>query len=220
MNQDTIDLAAFGPQYRARQPAECAGCGTRIQPGDMQRGDGDRRTICAGCGEAPVTRSQLRPARILRHLTTVNGTGAISRDLAAVIGEPPGKRALIITGGVLRRAELEGLVRRAGERPTRGGRAAVIWEITDAGRAQLALLDAADRRRRAGYLVSSRVHAWRQAMIADTRASLPAGLDHAERQRIARSLRCQGLTLADIGQVFGITRERVRQILALTKFTQ
>lgn len=100
-------------------------------------------------------------------------------------------------------------------RPRRGrAAAAVIWAATPEGRAWLAQLDAAERRRREPHVVRTRVRAWRQRMIADTRASLPADLDHAERQRIARSLRCQGLHLVDIGDVFGITRERARQILS------
>lgn len=94
------------------------------------------------------------------------------------------------------------------------------WFITSAGVHYLAIgMDAGIRRQR-------REQAERQYAVEEAHRKLvsdalteaydkydPETTDRCERDQVMRKLREQGCTLHDIGQVFGVTRERVRQIL-------
>lgn len=69
-----------------------------------------------------------------------------------------------------------------------------------------------NRPAKARGLCHSHWRRWR--MYGDPEATTPAVADRNERDKKIRDLRRQGLTLAEIGRHFGLTRQRVQQILA------
>lgn len=94
------------------------------------------------------------------------------------------------------------------------------WFITEAGVAYLAAgMDAGIRAARAAYrqeLAEQHLAARKRADGMITQAYLdydPHATYACERARVMRELRDAGCTLAEIGGVFGVTRERARQIL-------
>jgi hypothetical protein len=145
-------------------------------------------------------------ALMLRHLAA--GEGVTTPWLVAKLGQWPSRQTITTAGHQLRQHEAAGRTVITGKRSY-----SFVWEITPAGREWLARKEAAWRAERETLVVRTAVRRWRAVMVEQARAGLPLVLDRAERRRLAWSLRRQGLTLDDIGRVFGVTREGARKIL-------
>jgi len=182
-------------------------------------------------GEPPNTR------RVLELLAEAGGEGTRGPDIARhfTVNPPvmpslgdlgPGsqslQRRLAWTNQILDRLALHGYVYKGGTEPSPYYHRvpAHRWFITGGGVQYLADGLAEGRRR-----VRREREAAEAARLAEHRKRLDDLLTQAyvendpektpacERERVIRKLRGEGCTLQDIGDVFGITRERVRQIL-------
>jgi DNA-binding PadR family transcriptional regulator len=159
-----------------------------------------------------------RPVRILRALAA-SPDGLTAPGLVAELAEgiEPRQQALTWYGSILRDYSEKGLTVRAGR--TGGGWQrcpAVIYRITDEGLARLAYVDDEPNRKaafdkaltEAGEAASRRHAALAQAAQAYSRAT-----PRDDRRAVALHLRNLGCTLEEIGQLFGVSREMIRQDL-------
>jgi predicted ArsR family transcriptional regulator len=104
--------------------------------------------------------------------------------------------------------------------PKRRGRPAILWRITPAGRAWLDEHDQAQARAAAAAAEAQRKteqaqHAAteRDHALDKARATFNRQTPRASRKRAAHQLRDLGATLDQIGAVFHISKERIRQDL-------
>ena len=133
------------------------------------------------------------------------------------------QRRLTWTNQILDRFRRRGWVVRGGKEPSRyyNNVPSWRWYVTDAGVEYLAAGMAAGLRAARDAELKRRAaeHAAWQRHLDDmiTQAYIdfdPAETPQCERDAAMRTLREAGCTLGSIGGVFGVTRERVRQVLA------
>lgn len=165
--------------------------------------------------------SKARNGRTLRILYALRDApdGLTAPDLIERLGEGIEHfSALRAYGNDLRRRERKGHVERAGQIPGAYHNVpTTVWRLTGAGRDYLAYLDAApereaDAQRAATELAEAaivRAHALTRAAATYGGRQVP----RAERRKAAAELRSLGCMLEEIGQVFGVTREMIRQDL-------
>jgi hypothetical protein len=169
---------------------------------------------------------------ILERLDAAGATGMLSKDLALSFRlRPRGLHATQVeVNTCLDKLCQAGRVLRGGLEPSPyyHGSPAFRWYITPAGTAHLKAGGlkgkAAARRAVQARSQDARDQAARQRADAEARArvrvqSLAPGCTR-ERNEVIRELRATGLTLAFIGALLGITRERTRQVLASIRVRQ
>lgn len=164
-----------------------------------------------------------RPVRILRALDCSPGplsTSQIVDELAE--GIEPRQQALSWYGQILRRHAQEGKVEAAGKvRSERyHGAPTVLWRITDEGRKLLAYIDDAPRRKAAQEQASTELAEaarMRAEALAEGVSLYSRDTPRPDRWNAARRLRQLGCTLEEIGHLFGVSREMIRQDLLLTE---
>jgi DNA-binding PadR family transcriptional regulator len=120
----------------------------------------------------------------------------------------------------LHRHEQAGHVERAGRAPKGRGRPAIIWCITTAGRRWLddhdkapALAAAAAAAAQRKTEQAQRMATERDHALDEARATFDLQTPRISRKRAAHQLRDLGCTLDQIGAVFHVTKERIRQDL-------
>lgn len=160
-------------------------------------------------------------AVIARHFTIPNPHAP---SQAKKMGVPSQnlQRRLAWTNQILDRFRLHGWVHRGPTEPTPYYHRVPVyrWFITPEGVAYLAAGMAAGlraaRRERAQRAVEQRTEKRKRQESMITQAYVncdPRTIYKCEREKVIRELRGEGVTLDEIGQVFGLTRERIRQIL-------
>lgn len=160
--------------------------------------------------------TEIRPIRIMRALAAAPSglsTPALVAELAE--GVEPHQKALSWYGQILRKRANLGHVEKAGTAPGSWQRSpAIIWRITDEGRGVLAHID--DEPARRAELEQARIEQdaavrARRAALAQAAHVYSRSTPRTERRSAAIRLRELGCTLEEIGQVFGVTREMIRQ---------
>jgi hypothetical protein len=160
-----------------------------------------------------------RPVLVLRALAAKGPLSTPQIMDALELRTDPPQRALSWLGTILRKQERDGQVREAGR--TAGAwqqSPAVIWKITEGGLAELRLIDSLPERRRRAAEEAAELAA-QLAVASDSRHAALAQVAQAdltatprfERRAIALRLRSLGCTLQEIGDLFGVTREMIRQ---------
>ena len=165
-------------------------------------------------------RAETRAVRLLKALAQ-DPEPLSTPALASLLAESGQRRRLLSSyDRALHRHERAGHVERAGHAPKGRGRPAIIWRITSAGRdwlddhdkaPSLAAAAAAEARRKteqAQRTATERSHALDQA-----RATFSRETPRISRKRAAQQLRDLGCTLDQIGAVFHVSKERIRQDL-------
>jgi hypothetical protein len=164
--------------------------------------------------DVSVTATETRRVRLFRALAQ-NPEPLSTPQLVSLLAEPgPRQRLLARYSPILREEEQAGRVERAGRTPGgpgRRGRSALRWDITNAGRAWLARHDKAQALAAAAAQEAQRSAAERDRALAEARASFGRQTWRFERKRVAHQLRDLGCTLEEIGAVFAVTREMIRQ---------
>ena len=173
--------------------------------------DSQTVTIPAADHAAPA---QTRPVRLLRALAQ-NPEPLSAPALASLLAEPGRRRRLLLSSydRALRRHEQAGHVERAGRERNGRGRPAIIWRITTAGRGWLDDHDNAPARAAAAAAQARRAAAERDQALDEARATFTRQTPRISRKRAAHQLRELGCTLDQIGAVFHVTKERIRQDL-------
>lgn len=153
--------------------------------------------------------------RVLDSLARHPG-GRTARELAADL-ELDSMYAIVHVNGMTRKLGLRGdaefIVEESGYHNSKRYR----WHITDSGRAELEHLrntpsrELARERELAARRDRERKLTRRRELLAEWRQRWELG-EIASRDGVIRWLRQEGCMLDEIGDVFGITRERVRQI--------
>ena len=179
----------------------------------------DSQTVTINAAEHAAA-AQTRPARLLRALAQ-NPEPLSTPVLASLLAEPDRRRRLLATyDQILHRHEQAGHLERAGRVPKRRGRPATIWRITPAGRdwleehdkaPALAAAAAAEAQRQTDQ--ARRTATERDHALDEARATFNRQTPRTDRKRAAHQLRDLGCTLDQIGAVFHISKERVRQDL-------
>jgi hypothetical protein len=158
-----------------------------------------------------TTTPPCRPERVLAFLTDTPGP-QLTPQVARAVGT-----SLTVAGQILRHLEIAGCVARAGQgRSGPGAPPANRWKITSGGRARLADYQGRTRARRdaaARRADRRREVARRQQLVAGTRASLPAQMTPDQRRALALALRDKGLTLENVGEVFGMSPQGAMRLL-------
>ena len=157
------------------------------------------------------------PVRLLKALAQ-NPEPLSSPALASLLAEPgQGRRLLISCASALRRLERAGHAERAGRAAERRGRPAIIWRITTTGRRWLdehdtaRALAAAQAQREAEQ--AQRTATERDHALDEARAAFNRQTPRTTRKQAAHQLRDLGCTLDQIGAVFHVSKERIRQDL-------
>lgn len=140
-------------------------------------------------------------------------------DLIERLGEgiEPRQKALSWYGSALRTREAMGHVGRAGKVPASYHNIpTILWRITGQGLKALAYLD--DEPLREAGLEQARIRQdeaerARREALADAARSYSRNTLRPERRVAASRLRALGCRLEEIGAVFGVTREQIRQDL-------
>ena len=164
--------------------------------------------------------AETRPVRLLRALA--QHPGPLSTPALASLLAEPGRRRRLLSAydHTLRRHEHAGHVERAGRERNGHGRPAIIWRITPAGRGwlddhdkapDLAAAAAAQARRKTEQ--ARRAAAERDQALDEARATFDLQTPRISRKRAAHRLRELGCTLDQIGAVFHVSKERIRQDL-------
>ena len=134
--------------------------------------------------------------------------------LASLLAEPGRRRGLLSAyDRALRRHEQAGHVERAGRERKGRGRPATIWRITTAGRGWLDDHDNAPDLAAAAAAQARRAAAERDQALDEARATFTRQTPRISRKRAAHRLRDLGCTLDQIGAVFHVSKERIRQDL-------
>ena len=164
--------------------------------------------------------AETRPVRLLRALAQ-NPEPLSTPALASLLAEPGRRRRLLSAyDHTLRRHEQAGHVERAGRERKGRGRPAIIWRITPAGRGwlddhdkapDLAAAAAAQAQRKTEQ--ARRAAAERDQALDEARATFDLQTPRISRKRAAHRLRELGCTLDQIGAVFHVSKERIRQDL-------
>jgi hypothetical protein len=157
--------------------------------------------------------AETRPARLLRALA--QNPGPLSTPaLASLLAEPGRRRRLLPSyDHTLRRQEQAGHVERAGRERNGRGRPAIIWRITTAGRGWLDDHDNASALAAAATAEAQRAATERDQALDQARATFTRQTPRISRKRAAHQLRELGCTLDQIGAVFHVSKERIRQDL-------
>ena len=157
--------------------------------------------------------AETRPARLLRALAQ-NPEPLSTPALASLLAEPGRRRRLLSAyDQALRRHEQAGHVERAGRERKGRGRPAIIWRITPAGRGWLDDHDRAPALAAAAAAQARRAAAERDQALDEARATFDLQTPRISRKRAAHQLRDLGCTLDQIGAVFHVSKERIRQDL-------
>ena len=134
--------------------------------------------------------------------------------LASLLAEPGRRRRLLSAyDRALRRHEQAGHVERAGRERNGRGRPAIIWRITPVGRGWLDDHDKAPDLAAAAAADARRAAAERARALDEARATFDLQTPRISRKRVAHQLRELGCTLDQIGAVFHVSKERIRQDL-------
>jgi DNA-binding PadR family transcriptional regulator len=164
--------------------------------------------------------AETRPARLLRALAQ-NPEPLSTPALVGLLAEPGRRRRLLASyDRALRRHEHAGHVQQAGHATNGRGRPAIIWRITTAGRGWLDEHDQAPARAAAAAAEAQReteqvqrTATERDHALDEARATFSRQTPRAIRKRAAQQLRDLGCTLDQIGAVFHVSKERIRQDL-------
>jgi len=179
----------------------------------------DSHTVTIPPTEHAAT-ADTRPARLLRALAQ-NPEPLSTPALVSLLAEP-GRRGRLLASydGALHRHEQAGHVERAGRVPKRRGRPAIILRITPAGHDWLdehdnarALAAAAAEQAQRKTDQAQRAAAERDQALAEARATFNRQTPRISRKRAANQLLDLGCTLDQIGAVFHVSKERIRQDL-------
>ena len=172
----------------------------------------DSQTVTIPAGDHAAT-AETRPARLLRALAQ-NPEPLSAPALASLLAEPGRRRRLLSAyDQALRRHEKAGHVERAGRERKGRGRPAIIWRITPAGRDWLDGHDRAPALAAAAAAQARRAAAERDRALDEARATFDLQTPRISRKRAAHQLRELGCTLDQIGAVFHVSKERIRQDL-------
>ena len=160
------------------------------------------------------------PVRLLKALAQ-NPEPLSAPALASLLAEPGQRgRLLISCASALRRLERAGHAERAGRAAKRRGRPAIIWRITTAGRRWLdehdtarALAAAAAAQVQCQAEQAQRTATERDHALDEARAAFNRQTPRTIRKQAAHQLRDLGCTLDQIGAVFHVSKERIRQDL-------
>jgi DNA-binding PadR family transcriptional regulator len=157
--------------------------------------------------------AETRPARLLRELAQ-NPEPLSALALASLLAEPGRRRRLLASyDRALRRHEQAGRVERTGHATKGRGRPAIIWRITPAGHDWLNEHDQAPALAAAAAAHAQRAITERDRALDRARASFDRQTPRISRKRAAHQLRELGCTLDQIGAIFHVSRERIRQDL-------
>ena len=174
-----------------------------------------RQTVTIPAADHAAT-AETRPVRLLRALAQ-NPEPLSAPALASLLAEPGRRRRLLSAyDHALRLHEQAGHVERAGRERKGRGRPAIIWRITTAGRGWLDDHDKAPALAAAAAAEASqarRAAAERDQALDEARATFTLQTPRISRKRAAHQLRELGCTLDQIGAVFHVTKERIRQDL-------
>ena len=172
----------------------------------------DSQTVTIPAAHHAAT-AETRPARLLRALAQ-NPEPLSTPALAGLLAEPGRRRRLLSAyDRALRRHEKAGHVEQAGHQRKGRGRPAIIWRITPAGRGWLDDHDKAPALAAAAAAQARRSAAERDQALDQARATFDLQTPRISRKRAAHQLRELGCTLEQIGAVFHVTKERIRQDL-------
>lgn len=156
--------------------------------------------------------SEPRPLLVLRALAA---KGPLStpdiRDALELWTDPP-QRALSWLGTILRVQRQDGLVVRVGQTVGHWQQSpAVIWEITDQGLGELRRIDSIrEWQQQEALRLAAAAEERRLALTAAAKIAR-RDMSRLHRREIALRLRNAGCTLEEIGALFGVTREMIRQ---------
>ena len=172
----------------------------------------DSQTVTIPAAQHAAT-AETRPARLLRALAQ-NPEPLSAPALATLLAEPGGRRRLLSAyDRALRGRKHNGHVERAGRERKGHGRPAIIWRITTAGRGWLEDHDNAPDLAAAAATQARRAAAERDQALDEARATFDLQTPRISRKRAAHKLRELGCTLDQIGAVFHVSKERIRQDL-------
>jgi hypothetical protein len=172
----------------------------------------DSQTVTIPAAEHAAA-AETRPARLLRALAQ-HPEPLSTPALASLLAEPGRRRKLLSAYDLaLHRHEKAGHVERAGRERKGRGRPATLWRITPAGRGWLDDHDKAPALAAAAAAEARRAAAERDHALAEARATFDLQTPRISRKRAAHQLRDLGCTLDQIGAVFHVTKERIRQDL-------
>ena len=161
----------------------------------------------------PAATAETRPARLLRALAQ-NPEPLSAPALASLLAEAGRRRRLLSAYDyTLRRHEQAGYVERAGHERKARGRPATTWRITTAGRRWLDDHDQAPALAAAAAADARRAAAERDQALDQARATFTRQTPRVSRKHAAHQLRELGCTLGQIGAVFHVSKETIRQDL-------
>lgn len=164
---------------------------------------------------------ETRPVRILRALAAapdVLSTSQIVDELAE--GIEPRQKALAWYGSILRRQAQTGVVEKSGKVRSQRyhGAPTITWRITEEGEKLLAYIGDAPRRRAEEERLTAEMAAAVQARteaLSEAARLCSRETPRADRWATALRLRSLGCTLGEIGDLFGVSPEMIRQDLLL-----
>jgi DNA-binding PadR family transcriptional regulator len=179
----------------------------------------DSHTISIPAAKHAAT-AETRSAWLLRALAQ-NPEPLSTPALASLLAEPGRRRRLLASyDHTLRQHEQAGHVEQAGRERKGRGRPAIIWRITSAGRRwlhdhdkALALAAAAAAEAQRKTEQAQRMAAERDEALDEARAIFTRQTPRISRKRAAHQLRELGCTLDQIGAIFHVSKERIRQDL-------
>jgi hypothetical protein len=179
----------------------------------------DSQTVTIPAAQHAAT-AETRPARLLKALAQ-NPEPLSTPALASLLAEPGQRRRLLASyDQILRRQEQAGHVEQAGHATNGPGRPAIIWRLTTAGRSwldehdqapALAAAAAAEAQRKTEQ--AQRAATERDRALDEARETFNRQTPRTSRKRAAHQLRDLGCTLDQIGAVFHVSKERIRQDL-------
>ena len=157
--------------------------------------------------------AETRPARLLRALAQ-HPEPLSTPALVSLLAEP-GRRGRLLASydHTLRQREQAGHVEQAGHATNGPDQPATIWRITSAGRRWLDDHDKAPALAAAAAAEAGRAAAERDHALDEARATFSRQTPRISRKRAAHQLRDLGCTLDQIGAVFHVSKERIRQDL-------
>jgi hypothetical protein len=172
----------------------------------------DSRTVTVPAAEH-AAKAEARPVRLLKALAQ-NPEPLSTPALASLLAEPGRRLSLLASyDWALRRQEQAGYVEQAGHVTTGRGRPAITWRITTAGRGWLEEHDKAPALAAAAAAQARRAAAERDEALDEARATFNRQTPRISRKRVAHQLRDLGCTLDQIGAIFHVSKERIRQDL-------
>ena len=165
--------------------------------------------------------AKTRSVRLLKALAQ-NPEPLSTPTLASLLAEPGQRQRLLASyDRALRQHQQAGHVEQAGHATNGPGRPAIIWRITTAGRdwledhdkapALVAAAAAAAAQRKTEQ--ARRTATERDHALEEARATFNRQTPRISRKRAAHQLRDLGCTLDQIGAIFHVSKERIRQDL-------